>query len=415
MSHFTVNRNSNLHYGWFIVLAGMLCLFGCIGLGRFALGMLLPAMGTALNLSYSQMGLISTSNFIGYLLSVLLCGPLAIRFGIRKLIFVALLLVGVSMMIIGMTSNLYTIILLYLLTGMGSGAANVPMMSLVSQWFVNQQRGKAAGFIVSGSGFAILFSGKLIPVLNQWSAYGWRLSWFCLGLVVLAIAVVCVLVLRNHPKELGLSPVGSKKMSDVPKVSLNAASVPIENKGFPTIIYHCAAIYFLFGYTYVIYATFIVTTMIQEHGFSEAAAGNLWSWVGVLSLFSGPVLGTFSDKLGRKTGLILVFSIQTLAYLLVALPLPSIFLYLSIGCYGVVAWSIPTIITALISDYVGPGKVVKVFGLVTFIFAIGQIAGPYLAGALAEQTGNFSSSFLMSAVMTGIAAILSILLKEKLR
>ena len=53
------------HYGWLIVIAGSLGIFACIGLARFALGMLLPAMGADLQLSYAQMGTISTANFIG--------------------------------------------------------------------------------------------------------------------------------------------------------------------------------------------------------------------------------------------------------------------------------------------------------------------------------------------------------------
>jgi fucose permease len=59
-----------VHYAWIITLAGILTSFSCLGLGRFALGMLLPSMGDALSLTYTQMGYISTSNFIGYLLAV---------------------------------------------------------------------------------------------------------------------------------------------------------------------------------------------------------------------------------------------------------------------------------------------------------------------------------------------------------
>ena len=62
---------STFHYGWVIVFAGMLCIFACLGFGRFALGMLLPSMAATLHLSYSQMGFISTANFLGYLASVL--------------------------------------------------------------------------------------------------------------------------------------------------------------------------------------------------------------------------------------------------------------------------------------------------------------------------------------------------------
>jgi len=68
-------RGSNkIHYGWIIALTGMAVLFSCLGLGRFSLGMLLPSMGISLNLSYSQMGLIGTGNFVGYMISVILAG-----------------------------------------------------------------------------------------------------------------------------------------------------------------------------------------------------------------------------------------------------------------------------------------------------------------------------------------------------
>ena len=66
------------HYGWVIVFTGTLCILACLGFGRFALGMLLPSMASTLHLSYSQMGFISTANFTGYLISVLMSGLLAV-------------------------------------------------------------------------------------------------------------------------------------------------------------------------------------------------------------------------------------------------------------------------------------------------------------------------------------------------
>ena len=161
----------------------------------------------------------------------------------------------------------------------------------------------------------------------------------------------------------------------------------------------------------MIYATFIVTTLVKERGFSEAVAGNFWSWVGFLSLFSGPVFGTLSDRLGRKAGLMIVFSLQMLAYMLVAANLPPLFLYLSIGFYGMVAWSIPSIMVAAVSEYVGIDKALAAFGFITFIFGLGQMAGPVAAGALAEVSGHFASSFALAAGLAGLAALLSLLLR----
>ncbi len=390
-----------MHYGWLIVAAGCLSIFACLGLGRFALGMLLPAMGATLGLSYSQMGLISTCNFFGYLAAVLVCGRMQSYMGARKLITLALLLTSVSTAMIGLSQGLVMVAVLYTLTGMGSGAANVPVMGLVTAWFGPGLRGRAAGFIVIGSGFAILVSGQVIPVLNAQQPEGWRLSWFVLAAVVLVIALLCWMVLRDTPQEIGLVKVGEPDGGF--RQTTQAAFRPLDWK----VILHCGGIYFIFGFTYVIYATFIVTVLVQEYGFSEQVAGTFWSWVGLLSLVSGPVFGTLSDRLGRKTGLMIVFSIQTLAYLLVGLQLSGAALMLSIGCFGIVAWSVPTIMLALVGDKVGAVNTVRVFGLITFIFGMGQISGPFIAGLMAEKTGNFAGSFLMAAAMTFLAVLVS--------
>jgi len=77
-----------------------------------------------------------------------------------------------------------------------------------------------------------------------------------------------------------------------------------------------------------------------------------------------------------------------------------------------VAWSIPSIMAATISDYVGPKKSAAAIGFVTFIFGFGQISGPAVAGVLAERTGSFSGSFYMAAAFAGAAIVLSGFLRK---
>ncbi len=396
------------HYGWFIMLAGTLCIFACLGLGRFSLGMLLPSMGKGLQLSYSEMGFISTANFIGYLAAVLISSRIMQKVGGRNCIAAALVVVGVSMLLISKTESKEVLTLLYVLTGMGSALANVPIMALISIWFAGSQRGKAAGFVVIGSGFAIILCGWLIPYLNILQVDGWRLSWFVLGNIVVCCAVVCFLVLRNSPGEMGLVPVGTEQ-DKKPKNTGAKDKVALTSK----IVLHCGAIYFLFGFTYVIYITFVVTSLVEDRGYAENAAGIFWSCIGLLSLLSGPIPGAFSDKYGRKAALIAVFTIQAAAYLLVALPLPNFFLFVSVACYGIVAWSVPSIISALVADFSGQQRVAAIFGFVTFIFGLGQISGPYIGGLIAEKTGSFSSSFFMAFCLAVTAVIFSFLLPSK--
>ena len=100
------------------------------------------------------------------------------------------------------------------------------------------------------------------------------------------------------------------------------------------------------------------------------------------------------------------------AYLLIASGLSGVFLYLSIGLYGIVAWSIPCIMAAAVGDYAGSEKMTAAFGLVTFIFGLGQISGPAVAGMLAEIQGSFAQSFYMAAAFAGLAIVLSLFLKK---
>lgn len=396
---------TKFHYGWYIVPMGTVTIFVALGLGRFALGMLLPSMGASLDLSYDEMGYISTGNFLGYLLAVLLAGTLVRRLGARLSISLSLFLVGASMLLVGRAAGFFEVLALYVLTGMGSAGANVPVMGLVSHWFARHLRGRAAGFIVIGSGFAIMFAGLTIPYLNRTlGAEGWRMGWSLLGSISVAGALLAYLVLRNRPEELGLEPVGGPP-------PLPTGHIPPSRVDAARFLAHLGAIYFLFGSTYAVFATFIVTTLVRDFGFSEAEAGQFWIWVGGLSLLSGPLFGMLSDRLGRKIGLALPYALQMTSYALVALHPGTGGIYLAIALFGVSAWAVPGIMAAMVGDNLGPERAVKGFGTITLIFGLGQIAGPALAGLIAQANGNFTAAYWMISGLAGLAILLTALLK----
>jgi nitrate/nitrite transporter NarK len=215
------------------------------------------------------------------------------RFSPRQLIASGLLLISLCMFGIAAGNSYLMILSLYTCVGIGSGLANIPIMVLVSYWFRREKRGQAAGLIVVGSGFAIVFSGFIIPVLNtHFAQNGWRVSWLLLALIVLLVAVVAALLVRNDPAEKGLQQVGKVQDIDYDPAESKGPFTPLR------ILSHLGVLYFIFGATYVIYGTFIVTTMVEEYGFAEVSAGYFWSWVGFFSLFSGTLFGLLSDKLG---------------------------------------------------------------------------------------------------------------------
>jgi MFS family permease len=410
-----------IHYGWVIVLTGTMVLFSCLGLGRFALGMLLPSMGISLDLSYSQMGLIGTGNFAGYMASVILAGMVARIIGARRTIALGLLLVGGSILGMSRAGGFLPLMVLYVVTGVGSGLANVPLMGLVSHWFKKDTRGRAAGTMLSGNGLAIVFSGLMVPWINaSLGPEGWRTGWMVIGVISLGVAVISGILLRNDPADMGLDPVGRAEpvRAAVPATGGAAdntparPAVPLQAKApHRWTMVHLGMIYAFFGATYVVYATFIVTSLVDERGFGEGTAGTFWAAVGALSIFSGPLFGWLSDRMGRKVTIIGVYLLFTLSYALAGANLSLPFLYLSIGIFGLAVWSIPTIMSAAVGDYMGPALAVRAFGFITLFFGAGQITGPALAGVLADAFGSFSPAFFLCAFLTACGAALTLTLK----
>jgi len=393
-----------VHYAWVVTLAGFLSLFACLGLARFAYGMLLPGMRADLAFGYDRMGLISTGNFVGYLAAVALVPRILQRSRPRATIACGLFLLAVCMLAIGGSHSFIVILFLYALVGFGSGLANIPAMVLVSHWFRPALRGRAAGLMIAGNGTAIIFAGFLIPQLNSvYGVDGWRAGWLLLGAISVGIALLAAVLLRNEPASLGLEPLGDSARADARELSGDP-------QGTGQMLVLLGLLYMIFGATYMVYGTFIVTSMVEDFGLREETAGFYWSWVGLLSIFSGIGFGSLSDRIGRKAGLTLVFSVQSCAYLLAGSGLGEVALILSILLYGISAFAIPTIMTAAVGDYFGLRRAATVFSLITFFFATGQTIGPGSAGVFAEAVGSFGPAYLVAGGLTVLAALLALAL-----
>lgn len=395
-----------VHYGWVVVVVGVLATLCNLGLGRFAFGMILPSMGAGLSLSYSQMGIISTANFVGYLVGALVCGRLTSRFGARGTITASLVLIAASLAVVGFATGFWLALVAFSIAGFGSGTGNVATIGLVSHWFLRSVRGKASGLVVTGSGYAIMLSGVVIPRVNtRFGDSGWRVNWWIIAGVVALTAAICFRLLRNRPEDLGLTARGhSVKDAVLPE--------PIAGHEQRRTTVRLGVIYGLFGASYIVYVTFIVTTLVAERGFDESAAGWFWFAVGFLSIFSGPIFGALSDRAGRKIGLAAVFGMHTISFLLVGLNLPNPFLYASIVFFGLAAWSIPGIMGATVGDYMPPHQAVHSLGILTVFFGVGQSVGPALAGVLADRSGSFDSSYLLAAVLAALGAVGALTMRQ---
>jgi MFS family permease len=171
-------------------------------------------------------------------------------------------------------------------------------------------------------------------------------------------------------------------------------------------------IYIAFGFSYIIYMTFFTKYLISEGGYTQASAGRLFMLMGWLSLLCGLIWGSFSDKFGRKTALVIVYIIQAAAFGLFALWPSTPGFVISAVLFGLSAWSIPAIMAATCGDLLGPRLAPAGLGFITLFFGIGQAAGPSVAGVIADANHSLSPALLLASGVALLGAAGSLLLRD---
>ncbi len=409
-------KQRKLHYGWIVILMGLLTTIAAHGFGRMSYTIILPAMKDGLHFNYTQLGLLGTGNFIGYLTMAIIGGFLAARFGTRIVITFALVLMGTTMLLTGLANSFGFAFMMRLMTGLGNGASFVPAMALGSAWFTMKKRGFATGIVSAGIGIGTFISGLVVPpILTSFGQNGWRFSWYILGGAVLVISGIVYVFVLSRPEEKGLRQVGAEETEVMPASSMDtkkASSLQWTSVIKMGSVWYLGVVYFFYGFSYIIYMLFFAAYLVKEIGFTQEAAGGLWALVGGLSIFCGVIWGSISDRLGRGKGAALAYLVLGLSYIIYALVKAKFGFYLSAGLFGLTAWSIPTIMAAAAGDFVGPRLAPAGLGFITLFFGIGQALGPVLGGYLADTTNSFTVPFLVAGGISFMGMILSLFLKK---
>ena len=402
-----------IHYAWIIAFTGTLVTILAHGFGRLSYSVILPSMKEGLSLNYTQLGALATGNFIGYLSLAVVGGFLAARFGIRRVVFISLLVIGISLFLTGLAHSFLFAFLMRLITGAGNGGSFVPIMALPATWFVIKKRGLATGIISGGIGAGLFLSGIILPpIITAYGKEGWRYAWFFLGVVVFVLAVLCYALLRNHPEEKGLSMFGG----DVEQKAGSKATLfsAFRDVVAETELWKLGGVYFMFGFSYVVYLTFFVAYLTQEMRLPPVSAGRIFAVLGIFSIFCGIIFGWISDVLGRRLGSMLAYLTLALSYLIFAFWKDPAGFYVSAVVFGIAAFSVPTIMAAASGDTVGGRLAPAGLGFITLFFGIGQALGPAIGGWIKDTTGTFTHAFVLSAAVSLLGAGGSLFLGKKM-
>ncbi len=133
----------------------------------------------------------------------------------------------------------------------------------------------------------------------------------------------------------------------------------------------------------------VLPDLILELNGGTLAAAAIWGGIlstsfAVMQFLCGPLLGTLSDRYGRRPVLLVSVGVMALDYLVMALA-GTIWLLLGARVVAGVTAATQSTATAFLADISAPHEKAARFGLVGASFGLGFVLGPLLGGLLGEM------------------------------
>jgi len=351
-------------------------------------------------------------NVLLYGLTAPFAAALMERFGIKRVVMVALATVGSGALLTIFMNSLWQLIALWgFVVGVGTGSmALVFAASIVNRWFVERKG------LVIGALTAAAATGQLIflPTLSTFAiTYGWKSVSITVGIAALVMVPLIYILLPERPSDIGVRPFGAQEDWQAPsQIKGNAAALAVNTlreavrvKNF----WYLVISFFVCGLsTSGLIGTHFIPAA-HDHGMMEVAAASLLALIGVFDVVGTLFSGWLTDRIDPRKLLFFYYFLRGLSLFL----LPSI-LFATVNpstlffviFYGLdwVATVPPTIL--LCRTVLGPERATVVYGWVFAAHQIGGSIAAFGAGVARVKFGDYAAAFYAS----GIACLLVSLL-----
>jgi sugar phosphate permease len=398
-----------VHYAWVVMGVTFLGLLAGAGIRATSTVMVLP-----LEHDFGWDRAAVTLGLSTSLLLYGLCGPFAgalmARFGVRRIMLGALVILSVAVGLSTLMSQLWQFVALWgVLVGIGSGSmALVLGATVATRWFV-KRRGLVTGVFAASTA-----TGQLIFLMPQAAVIdtaGWRVAVVIVTAVAIGVTILALLLMRDEPREVGLTAYGADEREPaVPaaKPAGNAFALAVN-----TLVESARVkdFWFLAGSFAICGATtsgLIAVHLIPasvEHGMPEVVAAGMLATMGVFDLIGTTLSGWLTDRFDARKLLVWYYTLRgiSLLFLPYAYTLGAPALAGFVVFYGLdwVATVPPTV--RLVADRFGKDKVGPVFG---WVFAAHQIGGSLVAfgaGVLHTWLGDYLVAFMAAGALSLLA------------
>lgn len=339
------------------------------------------------------------------------------RFGIRKLMTVGAVFIALGWILGGTiaTSPLHLYIYYGILAGTGAGIIYISCMANAVKWFPDR-RGMAVGLTAAGFGGGAAFA--IMPIAASIHSIGWARAMAFWGLGQGIIAFSAALVLRHPPAE--WAPAGWDHAQHAAIVQSKVNYKWTQTLARPE--FYLLYVMFFFACTGGLIATANLSQIAKVLKVSDAKVWGMAivpltaTLTSACNALSRILWGTVSDRLGRENTMLLTFGVEAiLVYAVTKIagaPLAFVLLFSFIFLF----WGeIYSLFSATVGDIFGPKHASANYGFVYTSKGLASVFAGFGAASLAAYFGgSYAVPFYISAVLCGVAAVLSLLVLKPL-
>ncbi|MCW7754864.1 MFS transporter [Desulfobotulus sp. H1] len=407
--------------GWSVVAASWLALFCLFGY-RATFSILKVPMSADMGWSQTEVTLGYSILMMFYAIAAFFCGMLLDKWG-TKLVYVIGAVFGAAGFIV--TSHVHSLYAYYasygVLAGVATGMLWVSSTISVRKWYVGKNYAKMFGIAFMGAPMSqVIMSLFVKESLAGAQGDAWRSAMQLLGWLTLACLLLAAAVAKKNPEDYGLKAFGEAPASDQGQQSEYVWGV---KEAFASYPIWGAILTFLTS----MLAEFLVWTQVVSYwkddlGYNLSTATNLYVAIGIVGIFSMPIMGIIADKVvavsscesqGRKRMLIFgpAAGAVACAFLLIQSGTgPASILLGVISCFiFAVYWAVvPGGVVGYTGAVYGRQTLGKIWGLATLIvMGIGPFLGPLIGGFLKDSTGSYTYSILFALVAFIVSACIA--------
>lgn len=372
-----------------VALGGCLALAAAMGIGRFIYTPILPFMAEALELTKTEAGLIASANFLGYLVGALAAAGSFLKGDPRRWFLGALAASTLTSAAMAWTESFALFVALRFAGGLASAFVLVFSSSLILERLAFAGHAGLSGLHFAGVGTGIAVSSALVFALGRVPG-DWPDLWLAGAAFSLACLVCAAFFVPPAPQEAGRAGRGAGRG----RFSPGAALIRI------TLAYG------LFGFGYVITATFI-STIVRE----SEAIGHLeplvWLTVGLAAIPSVMIWNRIGRAIGNARAYALACLVQAIGVALSVLTVGGLAVLAAAAMLGGTFMGL-TALGLVEARRLAPETPRRAIALMTAAFGVGQMVGPFVAGLGYDLTGSFAAPSMLAVLALLIAAALTV-------